>query len=179
MEEILPNGTLVEKGDGTYKFYYKALSNNMSKKHTLKDKKYKCYLLVHETKSRDLHIKDFDCKGRGGGLGKEMFCASFNYLKEEPGFTDETKVALTSMAMRGEDEQEKLNKYYRKYGFEQIGEMDHLYRTDMSTNIGTIIDKCSKSETPAARSLGQRVTNWVSRSLSRWRGGTKKKRRRV
>jgi hypothetical protein len=174
MEEILPNGTIVEKGEGVYKFYYKPLSNSNNKKNTRKNRKYKCTLLVHERKSGDLHIQDFDCKGRGGGLGKEMFCASFEYLKEEPGVTDETKVNLTSMALKGEKEQEKLNNYYtRTYGFEQVGEMDHLYRTDMSTNIGTIIEKCGTSHTPV-RSLAERLGEW----FTRFRGGTVKKRRK-
>jgi len=168
MEETLPNGIVVEKGHGTYKFYYKPLYNSTNKKNTRKKRTYKCYLHVNQGLSSSLHISDFDCTGRkkGGGDGKKMLCASFNYLREELGLDDDTLVTLTAMAVRDRPAQEKLNEYFtRTYGFQVIGEMDHLFRTDMSTNIGTIIDKCAISEMP------QRLT-WH-------RGGTMKKRKRL
>jgi excisionase family DNA binding protein len=73
MEEILPNGTLVEKGNGAYKFYYKALSNNMSKKHTLKEKKYKRLLTIEEA-SKILNIKV-------SRLRQAVFRREINYVK--------------------------------------------------------------------------------------------------
>lgn len=162
----LPNGVLVEnKNNNNYYFYYKQIPNNpTAKKTTLKQHKYKCYLQIGIYSPEHIHIHDFDCKGRGKGIGKFLLCAALNYLKTTLELKDTTVISLTAMSVETTNprmSQNKLIDYYnRTYGFEVIKEdqLLDMYRTDMTTTIKTAIDKCAVKPHIG---LLQKITNFV------------------
>jgi hypothetical protein len=175
----LPSGIIVDAKKDSYNFYYKSLQPNLVKKtlketrkETRKEKKYKCFLQIH-IRTHDpppyIYIANFDCKARGAGKGdgKFLLCEALQYLKTTLDFSDSTRVSLTAISAPGRNEservvQDKLIAYYnRTYGFEVVSE-DHLLRTDMATNLKTVLDKCSVPP-PAApvpkQTLRQRFAN--------------------
>lgn len=135
-----------------YKFYYKPSPNIFTKKGTRKQPKYTCYLhvgVISRLPPQHIKIHDFDCNGRGKGSGKLLLCAALNYLKSELGLKDDAVVSLTALSTEltnPRKSQDKLIAYYNKtYGLEVIKEdmVCDMFRTDMSTNIKTMIDKCA------------------------------------
>jgi len=172
----LPSGIIVDAKKDSYNFYYKPLPPNLVKKtlketrkETRKEKKYKCFLQIH-IRTHDpppyIYIMNFDCKARGAGKGdgKFLLCEALQYLKTTLDFSDSTLVSLTAISAPGRNEnervvQDKLIAYYnRTYGFEVVSE-DHLLRTDMATNLKTVLDKCSVPALVPKQTLRQRFAN--------------------
>ena len=167
----LPNGIVVDVRKDNYKFYYKPIQNNSAKK-TRKEQKYKCYLHVAILDPQNIKIQDFDCKARGGGKGdgKFLFCEALKYLKTTLELTDSALVSLTAISViqpnPNEDPhavQDKLIDYYnRTYGFEVLKEdqvMD-IFRTDMSTTLKTVLDKCS-IQAAVKKTMRQKISNML------------------
>jgi len=169
---ILPNGIIIDKSEREYKFYYKSIPFNTSKKRTQKYQKYKCYLQVGIYSPQHIHIFDFDCKGQGKGDGKILLCAALNYMKTELELKDNTSISLTAMSFDSRNprlSQDRLIRYYNKtYGFEVIKEdmVAGTYRTDMSTTIRIAIDKCN-AVPKVRKTLRQQMSNFASRLLGR------------
>ena len=168
----LPNGVVLnKKSDSSYMFYYERISNNSTIKSTRKPRKYRCYLNISIYSSDHIHINDFDCmgSGQGKGKGKILLCTSLNYLKDELGLKDDTKVSLTAMSLDTKDprkSQDKLISYYtQKYGFQVISEELRLdiYMTDMSTTIADIISHCSRPSSPKQSILRRLQTAFTFR----------------
>jgi len=163
---------IVDADKGNYKFYYKPLPNNSGKKTTQKQQKYKCYLHVGVWSPRHIHINDFDCKGRGGGAGKFLFCKALNFLKTRPelNLDDDTVVTLTAMSLdkaTPRESQDKLIAYYSQmYGFNFVKEkaMMNMYQTDMATTIKTVLEKCMVPR--QNKTLRQKISNLLA-SLKR------------
>jgi hypothetical protein len=172
MESFLSSGIVVDKYKSSYIFYYKPLANNSGRKITRKTQKFKCYLHVGLWSPQHIHINDFDCKGRGGGDGKFLFCGALNYLKSTLGLADDTLVSLTAISTDGSaprTSQDKLINYYsRTYGFE-AGKEDlvaDMYRTDMTATIKTVLEKCS--ETRQNKTIRQKISSFLGRLKTRW-----------
>jgi hypothetical protein len=168
----LPSDVVVDAKKDSYSFYYKPIQNipvKKTRKEIRKEKKYKCYLQIH-IRSRDpppyIYIMNFDCKARGAGKGdgKFLLCEALQYLKTTLDFSDSTLVSLTAISAPGQNEservvQDKLIAYYnRTYGFEVVSE-DHLLRTDMATNLKTVLDKCSVPAPAPKQTLRQRFAS--------------------
>lgn len=168
----LPNGVVVDKrSDKSYMFYYERISNNSTVKTTTRRRKYRCYLNISMYSSDHIHINHFDCmgSGQGKGKGKILLCTSLNYLKDELGLKDDTKVSLTAMSLDKKEprkSQDKLIRYYtQKYGFQVISEdlILDMYMTDMSTTIANIISNCSRPSTPKQSILHRLQTAFTFR----------------
>lgn len=168
----LPNGVVVDKrSDKSYMFYYERISNNSTVKTTTRRRKYTCYLNIGIYSSDHIHINHFDCmgSGQGKGKGKILLCTSLNYLKDELGLKDHTKVSLTAMSLDKKEprkSQDKLIRYYtQKYGFQVISEdlILDMYMTDMSTTIANIISNCSRPSTPKQSILRRLQTAFTFR----------------
>jgi len=165
---VLPSGILVDVKNHNYKFYYKPLQSNFAKK-TRKEQKYKCYLHLTIFAPQHIHVQDFDCKARGSGKGdgKFLFCEALKYLKTKLELNPDALVSLTAISVvkptKNEGPhvvQDKLISYYNKtYGFGVLKEdqVMNIYRTDMSTTLKTILDKCSIVK----KTMRQKISNML------------------